>query len=101
MSLGKNPPLSSGDRLGFSFNAASSTIDSLLSITRGPGLSCGVLRHGEVLMSLGFGFKNVSTGSKSTDRTIYGIGSMTKSFTAAACGLLVADGKLNWGMFLC
>jgi CubicO group peptidase (beta-lactamase class C family) len=61
-----------------------------------PGLAVGVVRGGEVLLSEGFGTRELGTQAPVSARTIFPIGSTTKSFTAAAVGALVDDGALDW-----
>jgi CubicO group peptidase (beta-lactamase class C family) len=66
-----------------------------MSSTRIPGLSIAVVRGGEVVYARGFGFRDVERGLAATPRTVYGIGSVTKSFTAIAVLKLVEEGKLS------
>lgn len=61
-----------------------------------PGLSYGVSHHGETIHRANFGFRDVDANLAPTSDTIYGIGSMSKAFTAAAIGILVEDGRLSW-----
>jgi CubicO group peptidase (beta-lactamase class C family) len=61
-----------------------------------PGLSYGVLHHGEITHRANFGFRNLEAKLASTSDTIYEIGSMSKAFTAAAIGILVEYGMLSW-----
>ncbi len=60
-----------------------------------PGLSIAVVKDNEVIYSRGFGFRDISNGLPATPNTIYGIGSVTKSFTALAILKLVEQGKLD------
>jgi len=66
-----------------------------MSSTRIPGLSIAVVRGGEVVYARGFGFRDVERGLAAAPRTVYGIGSVTKSFTAIAVLKLVEEGKLS------
>ena len=61
-----------------------------------PGVAVGVIRGGEVLLAEGFGTRELGTSAPVSARTIFPIGSTTKSFTAAAVGALVDDGLLDW-----
>lgn len=63
--------------------------------TRLPGLSIAVVRGSEVIYARGFGFRDLERGLPATPNTIYGIGSVTKSFTALAIMKLVEEGKLS------
>jgi CubicO group peptidase (beta-lactamase class C family) len=62
-----------------------------------PGIGLGVICNGETVVSRGFGLADVEEEIQATDETVFAIGSLSKAFTAAACGLLVADQSLNWG----
>jgi CubicO group peptidase (beta-lactamase class C family) len=61
-----------------------------------PGLAISIVKDGKVIFSEGFGFRDVKQGLKVTPRTLFAIGSCTKAFTAAAMGILVDEGKLDW-----
>ena len=71
-------------------------IDDQASLWEVPGCAVGVVRSGEVLLRAGFGTKELGTAAPPGPRTIFPIGSTTKSFTAAAVGALVDDGLLSW-----
>ncbi|RLF66239.1 MAG: serine hydrolase [Thermoplasmata archaeon] len=60
-----------------------------------PGMSIALIKDGKVVYSKGFGFRDVEYGKPATPETIYGIGSVTKSFTALAIMKLVEMGKLS------
>ena len=60
-----------------------------------PGGALVVVQDGEVRLAEGFGFRDVASGEPATPDTIFGVASLTKSFTALALLMLEADGKLN------
>jgi len=60
-----------------------------------PGLSIALVRDGELACERGFGFRDIGLGLPSTPRTIYCIGSVTKSFTATAVMQLHEKGRLS------
>jgi CubicO group peptidase (beta-lactamase class C family) len=66
-----------------------------MSDTHLPGLSVAAIMDGNVVYSRGFGFRNLQYGLGATRNTLYGIGSVTKSFTALAIMQLVEKGKLG------
>ncbi|MCS7386696.1 MAG: serine hydrolase [archaeon GB-1867-005] len=66
-----------------------------MSETRIPGLSIAIVKEDELAYVRGFGFKDLSSGVSVTPRTLFGIGSVTKSFTALAILKLVEEGKVN------
>ncbi len=61
-----------------------------------PGLAVAVVRDGQVILAKGYGQRNVAENLPVTPQTLFAIGSVTKSFTAAELGMLVDDGKLEW-----
>lgn len=66
-----------------------------MSESRIPGISIAVVKNGELLYSRGFGFRDIQAGKPSTSRSVYGIGSITKSFTAVGIMQLVEKGLIS------
>lgn len=60
-----------------------------------PGLSIVILKDGRVLYAKGFGFRDIHKGLNATPKTIYCIGSVTKSLTALAIMRLRDQGLLS------
>jgi CubicO group peptidase (beta-lactamase class C family) len=60
-----------------------------------PGLSVAVAVKGDVVYSEGFGFADLENRVPVTPLTRFRIGSVSKSVTSAALGLLLEQGKLN------
>jgi CubicO group peptidase (beta-lactamase class C family) len=61
-----------------------------------PGLAMAVVRHDQVMYSHGFGMRDVSRNLPVTTRTLFAIGSISKSFTALSMGILNDEGKFDW-----
>lgn len=61
-----------------------------------PGLSIGIVRNDSIVFSKGYGNLEIHKERKVDENTIFGIGSITKSFTALTLGILVDEGKINW-----
>ncbi|MHC4150247.1 MAG: serine hydrolase, partial [Planctomycetota bacterium] len=61
-----------------------------------PGLAIAVVKDGEVIHSKGYGYRDVENNLPVTPNTLFAIGSITKSFTVSALGILVDEGKLEW-----
>ncbi|MBI3670471.1 MAG: serine hydrolase [Acidobacteria bacterium] len=61
-----------------------------------PGLSLVIVQDGKVILSRGYGFRDVKNQLPVTPQTLFAIGSITKSFTAASLARLVDEGKLEW-----
>ncbi|MGH7919878.1 MAG: serine hydrolase [Candidatus Dormibacteraceae bacterium] len=76
--------------------ALEETIERERERHRVPGVAVAVVRGGEVLLSRGFGLRDVAGGLEVTPQTLFAIGSATKAFTTALAGTLVDEGKLDW-----
>jgi CubicO group peptidase (beta-lactamase class C family) len=61
-----------------------------------PGAAVIIIKEGDVLLSQGFGKRNVAENLDVTPRTLFPIGSSSKAFTSAAIAMLVEEGKLEW-----
>ncbi|KAF2667592.1 beta-lactamase/transpeptidase-like protein [Microthyrium microscopicum] len=72
------------------------TIKEICRISGTPGISLGVLHHGEVIYTNNFGFRNVATKTPPDEDTLYYIASMSKAYTAAGIAILVEQKKLKW-----
>lgn len=60
-----------------------------------PGLALAVVRNGKVIKAKGYGLASVETGGRTTENTVFRLGSVSKQFLAAGIMLLVQDGKLD------
>ena len=61
-----------------------------------PGCAVAAVKDGQVVLSEGWGRRDVEADLPVTAQTLFAIGSVTKSFTAATVGALVDDGLLEW-----
>ena len=61
-----------------------------------PGLSLAVVKDGKVVVAKGYGVRKLGEPAPVDARTLFGIASNTKVFTAAALGILVDEGKIRW-----
>ena len=61
-----------------------------------PGLALAIVKDGRVALAKGYGVKKLGDPAPVDGRTLFGIASNTKVFTATALGLLVEEGKLAW-----
>ncbi len=66
-----------------------------MSESRIPALSIAVIVNNEVKYTRGFGYRDLDKGLPANEGTVYGIGSVTKSFTALAIMQLREEGKLE------
>ena len=61
-----------------------------------PGVAVAAIQDGEIVISKGWGYRNVEEQLPMTDETLLAIGSNSKSFTAMVLGTLVDEGKIEW-----
>ncbi len=70
-------------------------VAGLLRRARVPGLSLGLVRNGRRVLARGYGYRDREAKLPASERTVYGIASMTKSFTALAILRLEEEGSLR------
>ena len=70
-------------------------IQEKMNATHLPSVSGAAMVDGKIVWSRGFGFRDIAQGLAATDRTLYCIASMTKSFTCLAIMQLAEQGKLS------
>lgn len=71
-------------------------IEKALLAYKVPGLAVTAVVGDEVVLSKGYGFRDVEKKLPMTPETQMPIASMTKQFTVAALGTLVRQSKLDW-----
>lgn len=71
-------------------------IHQLLKDFEIPGLSIGIVRNDSIIFSKGYGNLEIHKKRKVDENTTFGIGSISKSFTALTLGILVDEGKIDW-----
>ncbi|HEX2695936.1 MAG TPA: serine hydrolase domain-containing protein, partial [Acidobacteriota bacterium] len=59
-----------------------------------PGAALAVVKDGRVVVAKGYGVRRLGEPAAVDAKTLFGIASNTKVFTAVALGTLVEDGKL-------
>jgi CubicO group peptidase (beta-lactamase class C family) len=67
-----------------------------LKTWKAPGMAVVIVRDNDVYYLKGFGVREAGKDEPVTPDTLFGIGSLTKAFTATTLGVLVDDGKLSW-----
>ncbi|KAF7676170.1 hypothetical protein GT037_005675 [Alternaria burnsii] len=70
------------------------SITRILEIAGAAGASIGVIHNNETLHFANFGYRDVTSKVSPDEHTIYHVASLSKSFTAAAVGILVDEKKL-------
>jgi CubicO group peptidase (beta-lactamase class C family) len=71
-------------------------VERALSAFEVPGLSLAVVKDGAVVVAKGYGVRKLGEPARVDAKTLFGIASNTKVFTATALGLLVDEGKIEW-----
>ena len=61
-----------------------------------PGVAVAIIKDGEIVLSQGFGLRNVAEGLEVTPETLFPIASCSKAFTTTSMALLADGGKLDW-----
>ncbi len=61
-----------------------------------PGIGLAVVKDDVVVVARGYGVRKMGEPAPVDGRTLFGIASNTKVFTATALGLLVEQGRLQW-----
>ncbi|MEO8726911.1 MAG: serine hydrolase [Acidobacteriaceae bacterium] len=61
-----------------------------------PGVAIAVVQNGRVIYAHGFGVRDVKDNLPVTSKTLFAIGSTTKSFTSVCIGILNDEGELDW-----
>ena len=58
----------------------------------------GVIQDGKIVVAKGYGVRKLGDPAPVSEKTLFGIASNTKAFTAAALAMLVDAKKIRWGM---
>jgi len=61
-----------------------------------PGVAVAIVKDDKLVYAKGFGVTKRGTDDKVDAKTLFGIASNTKAFTAAAMAMLVEEGRLKW-----
>ena len=61
-----------------------------------PGISLALVKDDRVVVAKGYGVRRLGDPAPVDARTLFGIASNTKAFTATALGLLVEEHKIEW-----
>jgi CubicO group peptidase (beta-lactamase class C family) len=72
------------------------TIAKLLSISGAPGLSLGVIHHGQVIHTAHMGRRAISSPEPPNNNSVYFVAFMFKIVIACTVGRLVSSGHLTW-----
>lgn len=79
-----------------SFDDLESFVNTTMKDWQVPGMALAIIKDGKVIHSKGYGFRDIEKKLPVTPQTLFAIGSISKSFTVTAIGMLNDDGKLDW-----
>lgn len=71
-------------------------VNKTLADWEAPGAAIAIVKDDRVIYAKGYGVKEIAKNDKTDERTIFGIASNSKAFTATALAMLVDEGKINW-----
>ncbi|EAU37026.1 predicted protein [Aspergillus terreus NIH2624] len=77
-------------------NSLKGRIEQLSAAAGNAGLSVGVLQNGKIIHQSHYGYQNLRTLDSPDENTIYHLGSLSKTLTAAGLAILVEEGKFKW-----
>jgi len=70
-------------------------VQSEMASRRIPGLQLAIVKNGKIIFKGAYGQSDLETAKPVTDRTVFGINSISKAFTGVAAMQLVEAGKLD------
>ncbi len=71
-------------------------VDRVLKHWQVPGVAVAIIDDGQIILSKGYGHRDLENRLPVTSKTLFPIASITKPFTSTAAAILVDEGKLNW-----
>jgi len=75
--------------------SVSTAIESNMQCRRVPGMFLSVLHKDHDIITRGFGYSDLRTKTNVTEKTLFGIGSVTKMFTATLIGILLSRDEVR------
>lgn len=94
-SLAAAAPVAASGRWAEAIASGRATLQGMIDRGEAPGCAVAVAAGGEVVWTEGFGWADLERRVPATERTRFGIGSISKSLTAAALVALAEDGTLD------
>jgi CubicO group peptidase (beta-lactamase class C family) len=90
------PPTKPSKPLATDFKKLRLFLDTEMKRWEVPGMGIGIIKGGRILLSDGFGYRDLEKKLPVTPNTLFAIGSASKAFTAMDVQLLVDEGKVEW-----
>ena len=85
-----------GQRASWRQSEVDAYVNKVLKTFEVPGVALAVVKDGKVVVAKGYGVRKLGESTPVDSKTLFGIASNTKAFTATSLGLLVEEGKLHW-----
>jgi CubicO group peptidase (beta-lactamase class C family) len=76
-------------------NAYDEFVEALMKEWKIPGAAIAIVKDGNIVYSKGFGYRDLKNKIKVTTKTLFGVGSITKSFLAGSIGILQDEQRVN------
>jgi CubicO group peptidase (beta-lactamase class C family) len=73
-----------------------SFVEKALADFQVPGVAIAIVRNDDIVLSKGYGLRNLKEKLPVTPKTLFAIGSSTKSFTVMSVGVLADQGRIDW-----
>ena len=77
------------------FAAVPPLVSQVLNEAKAPGLAVAVAQHGQIIWEQGFGWADKEARVPATPHTLFGLASVTKSFTGTEIALLAERGRID------
>jgi CubicO group peptidase (beta-lactamase class C family) len=87
--------LSARPAAGFTCPALNDDAGRAMEAWQVPGMALGVVANGKIVLSRTYGVRDTETRQPVTTRTVFGTGSLTKSFTALGIAIAAGEGRLS------
>ncbi len=73
-----------------------SKIEAIMDSWETPGIAIAVVKDDQLIEARGYGVRELGGNDKVDEQTIFGIGSMSKSFATGSVALVIDDAKATW-----
>ena len=80
---------------GFTCNALNDDAKRAMKAWQVPGMALGVVEGGQIILRRTYGIRDTDNRLPVTTGTVFGTGSLTKSFTALGIAIAAAEGRLS------
>lgn len=91
----KNDSIQSAQETQLKIDKINAITDSLMKLYHTPGVALVVVKGNEIVLSKGYGYRNIEKKLPVDNNTLFAIGSSTKAFTSTLIMQLVEAGKVS------